>query len=734
MPKRTRPDKVRQPPRRAKKRYVPPKAQPWDETESEAEWTQDSASEPEEGPGEDSTPESGDESVSKVGQTTTSESSSTEHSLSKPKTKPDESDPFLWKLIASLDLGTKFSKAAFTVVPGTTPASNHASRAGPDTLIWDNGSEYDKTQFSYTKAPDSDTWTFRCGYEVDRAEQTGIIHVEDIIPGLKPAVFGEAGGLSDQTREKISRLPETPEDGDLVQQLKTCGQDGKAFESVGIGYFVMLARERWWFMLQRIAEDKKDIGVPYYEYISQYKGWKPPPTLKIEVAIPLPAKLDVIQTQRILGSLMAAGIPNPYPWPESMCIVEYQLRREPPESIHGKVVLVIDAGAASGSMRTEWVGGSFLNAKFMEWLLENTELESIFKVHSVCLKSWQKLLHDIEQEFEKGKQSFRFRDSENLILRVPGLPHIPDSMICEKGKIIVTQDQLKNIWAPSTKRMCESAEDTIKEAGKVDQIILCGGSSRNEYLRKVIREHFHHYEVRFPQKQAAGSIPVAMGAVELSQDKQIITKRNIAYGFCIGWWQHWDDFPDGTFPDECKLVNEWDSIARVFITHFFFLPCSSVDMKCEFRVRGWRQLPLGQAAMDSDASGRLCWPIEEELFYCTGKLDTDKPIEEVALAIEAANNKIDILAMPKPLKFSIDYEEACGRWARTRTRNNKEKNKAWLDIEYEIILQLDGECMTFEILIPAEGHFRGQNRDPSKDMHIPVDYNIAALFQHIQTE
>ena len=258
----------------------------------------------------------------------------------------------------------------------------------------------------------------------------------------------------------------------------------------------------------------------------------------------------------------------------------------------------------------------------------------------------------------------------------------------------------------------------VTEAGKVDQILMCGGSSLSNHLRNAIRELYDPIPVRLPTPQAGGSRTVAMGAILLLEDKGFIQERMIRHGFCVAWFKPISELRGRRFPDEYVEENEVDHIDRVNVSKFFFHAGSLLPLQYEApHVRGYRQLRMKDLTEDDNGLG---WDIVETLYYCEKPSDDDLAVEDDSNAIEE---------MPMTLTYRIPYHHAQKYWG-----VEEYDCEDCYEIEYEVILFLDGERMRFEILIPRLGKFDKKTHNPREDIRIEVKFNIAGLFDLVNLE
>jgi actin-like ATPase involved in cell morphogenesis len=635
------------------------------------------------------------------------------------------------ELIAAIDPGTDYTKCAFRVVRNAREGTL-GSAGLLKTVTWLYAKEYVKTQVSYTKDAGSNNYTFRWGDEVDRAIKHKQIEVRDIIRCFKPAVFGQDVDRNKSAREKISKLPLSAREETLAHRLKQYGQEANNTEVTDIDLFVVFLRHVYWSLLRTVAEDTCDLGIPvHHRDLTLYRDWKPSANLKIRVAIPLPAASTPAQIARVIAAAEAAGIPEPFPVAEPMSALAYELRMDPDEVFIGKVILVVDIGAGSADIqawlvvetnplkvkqvsksRTEWIGGRILNQEGIQFILQkDSKLNSILGTpgHGDQLKLQELLLYLIEQEFEEEKQHFDGR--LDAILELDKVPHAIFPTLSDT-RIELTSENLQSIWKSTIEGLRSAMYAAIQEASGLNQIVMCGGSTLNRYLRDSVKAQFHPTPVQLPTIQTGGSRTVAMGAVLLLQDKDLIKERIVRHGFCVAWWKPLSELPRQQIPGQCVEENNVDGIKRALVSKFFFAAGVSVPVEYEApRIRGYRLLAL---RFLEDIGSGSCWKIQEKLYYCAGNCLDDVAVED------KANN---IFEMPVSLEYAIPYSLAADTW-----EIQENGNEDFYEVEYEVALYLDGDRMRFQILIPRSGVFDTTDRDPRTDVRLEVKFNTAGIF------
>ncbi|KAL1835667.1 hypothetical protein VTJ49DRAFT_6256 [Mycothermus thermophilus] len=135
-------------------------------------------------------------------------------------------------------------------------------------------------------------------------------------------------------------------------------------------------------------------------------------------------------------------------------------------------------------------GSAFLNYRFEEHVKNRIGQARFDEMKAKKPKTWQMGLRYFE---EFVKRSFNEDEHTEVNIPFPGLPD-DESAGLDSGFLIMTASQVKDIFDPVVKEVCELVQGQVDalraKGGVVSGIILVGGFGQSDYLYRRLKSHF----------------------------------------------------------------------------------------------------------------------------------------------------------------------------------------------------------------------------------------------------
>ncbi|KAI9836017.1 MAG: hypothetical protein M1837_003535 [Sclerophora amabilis] len=136
-------------------------------------------------------------------------------------------------------------------------------------------------------------------------------------------------------------------------------------------------------------------------------------------------------------------------------------------------------------------GSAFLNYRFEDHVRSRIGAERYESMKEKKPKTWQMGLKYFE---EFVKRNFNEEDHQEVNVPFPGLPDDEEAGL-DSGFLIMTAEQIKTIFEPVIREVCELVEgqvDGLRQKGEiVSGIVLVGGFGQSNYLYNRLESHFH---------------------------------------------------------------------------------------------------------------------------------------------------------------------------------------------------------------------------------------------------
>ncbi|QIW97193.1 hypothetical protein AMS68_002711 [Peltaster fructicola] len=136
-------------------------------------------------------------------------------------------------------------------------------------------------------------------------------------------------------------------------------------------------------------------------------------------------------------------------------------------------------------------GSAFLNYRFEDHVRERLGDERYYMMREKKPKTWMMGLRYFE---EFVKRNFNEDEHAEVNVPFPGLPDDEDAGL-ESGFLIMTSQQVKEIFEPVIREVIELLEGQVKAIKKKDGIIsgiiLVGGFGQSNYLYHKLKKHFN---------------------------------------------------------------------------------------------------------------------------------------------------------------------------------------------------------------------------------------------------
>lgn len=558
------------------------------------------------------------------------------------------------------------------------------------------------------------------GDGVTVALKAGHIDENDVRRCFKPALFDGENYLDTDTQDLQVRLFRINRESQLSESLMHYGEtvDEKRMDHIVLySDYLRLVYQK---VLHFISHIHGSLRWP--SIIEAYNSFTP--DVEIHVALPSPMASTQLQIQLIMAAARAAGIPNPSPVAEPSAALAYQFLVSPGQKILGKTFLILDIGAGTADLaggtvlglkpirfreieipehvKTSWCGGRFIDDAAVSLIMKDIlcidrVLRALETNHNPMTK--KELGEELAKEFEKEKR--QFTGSETLFLSLPGLPNIPEYRMRGGGRVVLQPGDVEKafeVCMVKIKHMLDTALKAVtverpirgKAECQICKIIVTGGTTQSEYIRNRLRAEYsdkHPFiPIDHPPEAATGSITVSKGALMLLAEKELIKERIIRRSFCIAWFKEVDK---KRYPSISWELSEHDHRTRVLVTKFL-LPLGVVPQRYQRSEKGWRGLLSGE--MDKSGQG---WTIIERLYYSNTRSEDDIWIDEPGN---------DIHEMDNPLAFFICLEDA-RKFPPLREGLVDDNAAEGYYCDYELVLKLDGDIMTFELFVPRSGRW-----------------------------
>ncbi|KAI1609387.1 hypothetical protein EDD37DRAFT_160633 [Exophiala viscosa] len=630
-------------------------------------------------------------------------------------TTPDLDDPVLH---LALDTGQQYLKAAYLFLYNDRPRTRDqqsASLVKRRSVVFDNHNTRMRSRVLYVLDTTTKPPKLRpvYGRKLEDAIENNATLEEDVIEFFKPLIFDEDMGEKERTLHQVEKLSQKFQE--LHHSTGTLNTQ-REFDSFDL--LVDLLRYLYQTAIISIGRDSESPNLGFPRNLEAFRNWDAG-NLRIRVALPVPAATTTAKTRLYRSAAEVAGIPNPYPVSEAAAALAFHVATTGKPSLH-KTLAIVDVGASTADLEvdtvvnssplqlvqvvrscTAWCGGRILNTACRTYVLEkweqhqNTILQAL-NDYQPNPWTWERLGMVIESKFEEVKKSFD--GSQNKKLEIPGLPHIPEVGLHDRGFLTLTMDNLRNIHDKQLQRLFEFLNPMVNQfgpddsgEGRIHELILAGGASNSPYIQSRIMAEYEGrgLQVRTSSPELLLDTTVAQGALLLLEENNIIKSRIIREGYFVV--QHEEPSPEQEYPRDAFHVSSHDNRGRVPVTKFLLRPNESVStQRHESSIRGERILLFQEK--DDDGTG---WTVKED-FYRTSKIERDGVwIDEPGLSFDELS----------PLAFKIHEDDTRG-FKRSRARDRTD----WFyHTEYEVKLILEGELMTFEFIVPRSGKFPSPN-------------------------
>ena len=136
-------------------------------------------------------------------------------------------------------------------------------------------------------------------------------------------------------------------------------------------------------------------------------------------------------------------------------------------------------------------GSAFLNYRFEDHVRSRIGAERYDNMKEKKPKTWQMGLRTFE---EFVKRNFNEEQHQEVNVPFPGLPDDEEAGL-ESGFLVMTAEQVKEIFEPVVKEVCDLVQgqvDKIRQKdGIVSGIVLVGGFGQSNYLYNKLKTHFN---------------------------------------------------------------------------------------------------------------------------------------------------------------------------------------------------------------------------------------------------
>lgn len=136
-------------------------------------------------------------------------------------------------------------------------------------------------------------------------------------------------------------------------------------------------------------------------------------------------------------------------------------------------------------------GSSFLNYRFEEHIRSRLGVERFEHMKERKPRTWQTSLKYFE---DFVKRNFNEEEHQEVNVPFPGFPD-DEEIGLDAGFLIMTAEQVKNIFDPVVRAVCELVEGQVegirRKNGVVSGIVLVGGFGQSNYLYSTLKSHFN---------------------------------------------------------------------------------------------------------------------------------------------------------------------------------------------------------------------------------------------------
>lgn len=640
------------------------------------------------------------------------------------------------KVIISLDPGSTHLKGAFKVFearekinPKVGVDRNILSGIRP--VIWPNQCEYIETQIGYEWWMEQNgelRYHQLWGRELTLALDELRISPEQVIRFLKPAIYAEETRRADRERieRQIDRLPQAIQFSNSTN-LAT-GNTRLTF----LDLFSDFLGHAWRYTLRKIKERYPALPWPEPSDAEAYRDFDPCSQTTVEVVIPLPAGSKPQHVGMVIEAARQAKIPSPYIVAEPAAAYAYDVQIK--TDAHGPVHLAMctiacDIGGGSADFQAystaqtsplvvreevegtdDWCGGNRVN-ETCRLIVEKRcssqmpQILDALRRHGRPMTEHQ-FLDKVELQFEMKKRCWA--PGECLSLEIPGLPDIPVVGL-RRDCLVLQQEEVTKAFDSSIDPVMEMLDamferfhsryplSTDGAGARIAEILLVGGSSASQYLKKKIHDRYAHditptrpyyVTVRMADRNGFGAETcIAQGSILLRMDSRFVSERVIRRGYCV-------QLDKASKPKDRKnrLVRvrrdpHDGTKRRIDVTHFLIKIGERIahHHRAHGPERCWRGLFL-------DEKTQAGWVLEEPIFF------SDLHSEDGVWINHPSNNHIHRCGV---LRVEIT-EEDCKYF---KTEISKIDGRPYKYLEYQVHFEITGLVMAYEIVIPRNGEF-----------------------------
>lgn len=264
-------------------------------------------------------------------------------------------------------------------------------------------------------------------------------------------------------------------------------------------------------------------------------------------------------------------------------------------------------------------GGEMTNEKFKAMLIKIIGAPLLMKFKKDNGSDFIEMMGD----FERKKKSFKVDDNGNVVTRFPlslktliedeldstideiiaESPSYKDKLYIKRDKMFITRDLFKSFFDECCNLTVEEIKGVLNHprCEKSKAIMMVGGFSECELLRKAVKDAFPSLEVFIPVE---GGLSVLKGAVIYGHNPRIVASRvcNFTYGVSLSV-----PFVTGKHPESKRYV--WDK--EQWCRHVFHV-CYTVDE--EVRIGEVRKIELNDTFVSPESQCRRSTPMKVEIY------------------------------------------------------------------------------------------------------------------------
>ena len=695
---------------------------------------------------------------------------------SPPVNPASRGHPTITKILVALDPGTTSTKATYKIF---FRGEKLQPQIGTDQTIlrnlydveWPNHQHSVPTQIAFKRDLEIGCYNQIWGAEVTEALKDRVDPIVDpswVFAFLKPALYGENGPLAprlrDDIQKQIENLP-TPIRHPLADQ----GQPG-ARELTCFDLYSAFLKHAWRHILRDIKDKHPQVPWSWADVRGTDVNGTALSCAPIELCIPLPADSTPHHVQMIVDAARRAGLPLPYTVVEPAAAYAFDLQQH--TEAHGPVgtrmcSVVLDNGGGSVDLQAwsihqtqpmqakeevrgeaAWCGGNFVNSSIrilvQKWCRSSsTSMETITAAISEargCPITERQFLDEVVAEFEIKKKNFRHGQPGGLTLPIHGLPDRAASGM-HHGAIQLEAEDVARCYDDGFERirlmlnrMIERLSVKFQHSGGVVQnvreILLVGGGSASPYMKEKIRSTFDdaggdfQIPVRTLGGEAVGTAQsIVRGALLLLMDKAFVHERVLRRGYAVKLDEHTSS--NDTSADHLVEMEEHDgAFVRRDVTRFLLRIGDHVGHyhTAYGPVGCWRSLFLDKKRFLDDRRGRG-WDCDEPVFF-----SDDITADGIWVNNPRYRDKIQPCGM---LVFELS-EHDCKDI--TDIRKAATTNRWYIHLEYRVEFIINGIGMTYRVVMPRDGKFKGDDYDPGDNpIIVSAQLICAGAFQHSST-